>query len=230
MASYQRDRVPAFARELRSEIMQLRSSDYRNPAQLRAGGVLIVGAGNSGAEIAKDLAGKHDVWLAGRSTGEVPFRLDSVTSKLFTQRFVLRFIFHRLLTVNTPIGRKARPTIMTKGGPLIRLKGKQLTAAGIKRVGRVAGVRDGVPVLDDGSALDVANVVWCAGYHPGFSWIDLPVLGADAEPIHEGGVVPAVPGLYFVGLHFLYSMSSTMIHGVGRDAKRIVAAIATRRG
>jgi putative flavoprotein involved in K+ transport len=119
---------------------------------------------------------------------------------------------------------------MTQGTPLIRLKGKQLAAAGIKRVGRVAGVRDGLPVLDDGRVLDVANVVWCTGFHPGFSWIDLPALGDDGEPIHDGGVVPAVPGLYFVGLHFLYAMSSTMIHGVGRDAKRIVDALAARLG
>jgi putative flavoprotein involved in K+ transport len=229
MASYQHDRVPAFARELRADIFQLRSSDYRNPSQLRQGGVLIVGAGNSGAEIAKDLVGEHDVWVAGRDTGEVPFKIDGLAARLFLYRLVMRFIFHRLLTIKTPMGRKARPKIVAKGTPLIRLKGKQLAAAGIKRVGRVAGVRDGLPVLDDGSVLDVANVVWCTGFHPGFSWIDLPVLGADGEPMHDGGMVPAVPGLYFVGLHFLYAMSSTMIHGVGRDAKRIVDAIRVRQ-
>jgi putative flavoprotein involved in K+ transport len=160
----------------------------------------------------------------------VPFKIDGLPARLFLYRLVMRFIFHRLLTIKTPMGRKARPKIMTQGTPLIRLKGKQLAAAGIKRVGRVAGVRDGLPVLDDGTVLDVANVVWCTGFHPGFSWIDLPVIDAHGEPIHDGGVVPAVPGLYFVGLHFLYAMSSTMIHGVGRDAKRIVDALAARLG
>ena len=86
-------------------------------------------------------------------------------------------------------------------------------------------------MLEDGRVLDVTNVIWCSGFNPGFSWIDrddLPVLDGDGEPIHDGGVVPSVPGLYFVGLHFLYSMSSSMIHGVGRDAKRIASAVAAR--
>ena len=82
----------------------------------------------------------------------------------------------------------------------------------------------------DGRVLDVANVIWCTGYHPASSWIDLPVFDADGEAKHERGLVTGEPGLYFVGLHFLYAMSSTMIHGVGRDAERIVEVIAARNG
>jgi putative flavoprotein involved in K+ transport len=231
MASYQRHKVPDFATALRRDIVQLHSLDYRNPAQLREGGVLIVGAGNSGAEIAKELAGRHDVWMSGRGTGEVPFKIDGFAARAFLARLVLRVVFHRVLTIRTPIGRKARPKFITQGGPLIRVKTRELVAAGVKRVPRVAEVRDGLPVLADGTVLDVANIIWCTGFHPGFSWIDpvdLPVVGDDGEPIHDGGVATGAPGLYFVGLHFLYSVSSTMIHGVGRDAKRIVDAIAGR--
>jgi putative flavoprotein involved in K+ transport len=68
-------------------------------------------------------------------------------------------------------------------------------------------------------------VIWCTGFHPGFSWIDLPIFDERGEPRHEKGAVKEVPGLYFVGLHFLYSLSSTMIHGVGRDAERIARTI-----
>jgi len=103
-------------------------------------------------------------------------------------------------------------------------------AAGVERVARVAGVRDGKPVLEDGRVLDVANVIWAAGFHPGFSWIDLPVLDEHGEPKQERGVVASQPGLYFVGLHFLYAMSSTMIHGVGRDAKYVADAVRRRAG
>ena len=69
--------------------------------------------------------------------------------------------------------------------------------------------------------LKVSNVLWSNGFHPGFDWIDLPVFDARGAPRHRSGVVDAQPGLYFVGLPFLHAMSSSMIHGVGRDAARI---------
>jgi len=137
-------------------------------------------------------------------------------------------LFHRILTVDTPIGRKARPKIVSKGGPLIRVKPKDLADAGVERVPRMASVRNGVPVLEDSRVMEVRNVIWCTGFHPGFSWIDLPIFDAHGEPKHERGFATNEPGLYFVGLHFLYSMSSTMIHGVGRDADRIAKSVATR--
>jgi putative flavoprotein involved in K+ transport len=73
----------------------------------------------------------------------------------------------------------------------------------------------------------VANVIWATGYTPGFSWIDLPVFG-EREPLHTRGVVTSEPGLYFIGLDFLYAVSSAMIHGVSRDAQYIVQHIASR--
>jgi putative flavoprotein involved in K+ transport len=230
MASYQRPRAPAFASELDSNIVQFHSSAYRNPAQLAPGPVLIAGAGNSGAEIALELARTHSIWMSGRDVGQVPFEIDSWLGRLFLVRLVLRVLFHRIATVNTPIGRKLRAKLLHAGGPLIRTKSKQLAAVGVQRAARVAGVRDGKPVLEDGRVLDVANVIWCTGFDPGFSWIDLPVLDEHGEPRHQSGVVQSEPGLYFVGLHFLHAASSTMIHGVGRDAERIVATIAGRLG
>jgi putative flavoprotein involved in K+ transport len=234
MASYQKRRVPACAAELRGDIVQLHSCEYRSPAQLREGPVLVVGAGNSGAEIAIEVARGHETWMAGPRTGEIPFRITSFVARVLLARLVLRFIFHRVLTIRTPIGRRLRPKMLQKGGPLIRVKGGDLSAVGVRRVPRVVEVRDGRPVLEDGRVLDVANVIWSTGFHAGFSWIDLPIFppiptaGNHGEPVHDGGVVASSPGLYFVGLHFLYAMSSTMIHGVSRDARRIVKAVAAR--
>jgi len=125
------------------------------------------------------------------------------------------------------MGRKARERMWTAGAPLVRTKREDLTAAGVQRVGRVAGVRDGKPVLADGSILDVSNVIWCTGFEPGFSWIDLDVNG-DLGPRHDAGVARDVPGLYFIGLMFLYAGSSAMVHGVSRDAARIADVITLR--
>ncbi len=227
MAGFQKPLVPPFAQQLDRSIVQLHSCEYRNLSQLQPGGVLIVGAGNSGSEIARELAPDHQVYMSGRDVGHLPFRIESPAAQRFLVPLVLRGIFHRVLTVRTPLGRKARPTIISRGGPLIRVKPKDLVRAGVARVPRTAGAHDGQPLLQDGRVLEVANVIWCTGFHPGFSWIDLPVLG-EREPRHRSGVVPDQPGLYFVGLHFLHALSSAMIHGVGRDAGRIVEAIGKR--
>lgn len=228
MSSWQQPRTPAFASELDPSIVQLHAGEYRNPGQLQDGGVLVVGAGNSGAEIASELARTRDVWLSGPSTGAIPFRPESVVARVLLP-FVGRVVFHRLLTTSTPVGRKVRPKMVATGEPLLRVKPKDLTDAGVERVPRVTGVQGGRPQLEDGRRLDVANVVWCTGFHPGFSWIDLPtVVKGTSEPQHRRGVVEELPGLYFVGLKFLHSVSSEQIHGVGRDAARIADAIADR--
>ena len=227
LSHYQGSKVPAFASQLDPSIMQLHSSEYKNPAQLQDGGVLIVGAGNSGSEIAMELVRDRPVWMAGSNTGQIPFRPEGLPGRLILVRLVLRGLFHRVMTVNTPMGRKIRPKVISKGGPLIRVKYKDMAAAGIKRVPRVAGVEAGRPVLEDGQVMDVPNVMWSTGYDAGLDWIKLPVLG-EHEPLHRRGVVESEPGLYFVGLHFQYSMSSGMVHGVGRDADYIVKAVEAR--
>jgi putative flavoprotein involved in K+ transport len=229
MARYQRPRIPAFAEALDPSIVQIHSFDYRGPAQLRQGDVLIAGAGNSGAEIGLELArtGRR-TWVAGPDTGHVPFRIAGFAGRVLLVRLVLRVLFHRVLSVANPIGRRMRPKMLHGGGPLIRVKPQDLVAEGVTRTPRVVGVERGRPRLEDGRVLDVANVIWCTGFHPNFSWIDLPVFEPDGEPRHEGGLVAGEPGLYFVGLHFLYALSSGMIHGVGRDAARIATAIARR--
>ncbi len=229
MSSYQVGRVPDFASSLDAGITQLHSSEYQNPSQLREGAVLVVGAGNSGAEIALEVARHgHPTWLSGSDVGQIPFDIEGAAARLFLARLVFRVLFHRVLTLNTPFGRKARRERGEKGVPLIRTKSADLAASGIERVPKVVGVRDGLPLLEDERRLAVANVVWCTGFHPGFSWIDLPIFGDDGAPVHERGVVTQEQGLYFVGLHFLYALSSAMIHGVGRDAEHVAGIVAAR--
>jgi putative flavoprotein involved in K+ transport len=222
--SHRTPRVPGFARELNPRIVQLHSSEYVSTAQLREGPVLVVGLGNSGAEIAFELIRTRPTFVAGRKHGEIPVRHGSVPARFFLP--VIRFLGHRVLTKGTPIGRKAGPKIAAGGPPLIRIKTKHLAEAGVERGGRVAGTKNGLPLLEDGRILDVPNVVWCTGFRDNFSWIELPIFGEDGKPLHERGIVEAEPGLYFVGLIFQYSITSDVLPGVGRDAERIAGHIA----
>jgi putative flavoprotein involved in K+ transport len=219
-------KVPAFASELDSAIVQMHSSEYKNPSQLRDGGVLMVGFGNSGAEISYELAADRPTWVAGKPPGQIPVRHGSRGSRLFFP--VFRFFGHYVLTFGTPIGRKAIPKLRTKSDPLIRRRRKDVEAKGTEIVPRVAGVKDGLPVLEDGRVMDVANVIWCTGFRGDYSWIDLPVFDESGEPIHARGVVEQAAGLYFLGLPFQYSFSSDALPGRGRDAKYIVDHLVAR--
>jgi putative flavoprotein involved in K+ transport len=231
MASHQVPRMPPFAHELDPGVVQLHSAEYRNPSQLQEGPVLVVGVGNSGAEIAVEVVKEHPTWLAGKETGHVPFRIERALARFVFLPLMFRVIGHRILTVRTPIGRKMRPKLLSHGAPLVRVKPKDLAAAGIERAPRVVGVRGGLPLLEDERVLEAVNVIWCTGFRPDFSWIDLTVFGDEEdpiEPIHRRGIVADEPGLYFVGLFFLYAMSSGFLPGVGRDAEYIVKDIASR--
>ncbi len=228
MASYQKPKVPEFARMLDAGILQLHAAEYENPAQLHVGDVLVVGLGNSGAEIAMDLAGDRRVLLSGQPSAVQPFRPERLSGRILMP-FVGPVILNRVLTTSNPLGRKVRSKMLHKAAPLLRVKPKDLVAAGVERVGRVTAVVDGHPALDDGTVLDVANIVWCTGFESGFSWIDLPVFDEDGQVVHDRGVVDAVPGMYFVGLKFQYSVLSDTLLAVGRDAGHVVDHLAGNR-
>jgi putative flavoprotein involved in K+ transport len=227
MANYQVAKVPPFAGKLDNSIVQIHSHDYRNPSQLQPGGVLVVGMGNSGADIALETVRTHPTWISGKETGYIPFPIDAAITRHVLVRFV-RFFGHHVLTLSTPIGRSMRHKVLHQASPLIRVKPHYLTNAGVQRVPRVADIRGGKPLLADGGTLDVQNVIWCTGYEPGFSWIKLPVFDHRRDVIHDRGIVASAPGLYFVGLHFQYAMTSATLTGVGRDAARVAKAIASR--
>jgi len=221
--AHQTKRIPVWAGALDSSILQVHTADYRNPAQVREGPVLVVGAGNSGAEIAIELAkAGHPTSLAGRSTGHIPAAAYAFNGLFFW------FLANKILSVDTPIGRRARPKAQSHGGPLIQLTLKEVTDAGVDLLPRVATVHEGRPMLEDGRRVDVSNVIWCTGFGHDFSWIDLPGLAPDRLPEHDRGVMPSQPGLYFIGLPFLTKLASAFVGGVGDDAKRLVRTIAAR--
>ena len=230
IGGFQRPHVPDFGPQLDARIRQLHSADYRNPGQLVDGPVLVVGVSHSGADLAYEVAAAgHRTILSGKDHGQLPFSVDSRRGVLAWP--IMRFIAWNLLTLSTPIGRKMAPEIRKGGGPLLRIRRSDLERAGVERYeARTTGASDGRPMLADGTVLDVANVIWCTGFRPDYSWIDLPVIGEGGWPMEHRGVVDSRPGLYFLGIPFLYSFTSMLVNGAGRDAAYVVERIAGRRG
>ncbi|MFL5871721.1 MAG: flavin-containing monooxygenase [Solirubrobacterales bacterium] len=223
---FQAPKVPAFAPELDPRIVQMHSSEYRNPSQLPDGGVLVVGPGNSGADIALDVAGTHRTWLSGEHPGHIPLNTTGTSGRLAFP--LIWFVWTHVLNVGTPVGRKARPKVLAGPEPLIRVKPKHLAAAGVERVARTSGVKEGLPELEDGTVMDVASVIWATGYRRELGWIDLDGFDADIEPDTDRGVIEGQPGVYLLGREFLYAFNSHTIGGVGRDAEHIAERIAAR--
>jgi putative flavoprotein involved in K+ transport len=126
------------------------------------------------------------------------------------------------------MGRKMKPLVLAHGAPLVRLKMRDATAAGVERAPRVVGVEDGLPVFEGGRQSRPHTIVWCTGFGRDYSWIELPILGSDAYPVHQGGVIDGEPGLYVMGLPFQTRLTSALIGGVGEDA-RFVADVISRR-
>ncbi|HEX5336536.1 MAG TPA: NAD(P)/FAD-dependent oxidoreductase, partial [Propionicimonas sp.] len=222
-------RTPDFADQLDPGIRQLHSSAYRNPGQLLPGPVLVVGAGQSGADLAAECArAGHEVWLSGRIKGEVPFAIDSVMSRVAFP--VLWFLANHVLTERTPIGRRVKPAVRAGStAPLVRVRRVDLDAAGVQRVeARTVGARNGMPLLADGRVLEVSNVLWCTGFGQDFSIIHPTVTDPQGWPTDAGGVMADLPGLFFMGLLFQRGFYSMLIGGVWRDARYIAGQIVAR--
>jgi putative flavoprotein involved in K+ transport len=225
--AYPIQRVPAFASQLDPAINQLRSVDYRNLSQLQDGAVLVVGAGNSGVEIALDLAPQHSIWLAGRDIGFIPANFGKFSYELGVMVFKALM---QSLTVDTPPGRwlVRRAREFTRGHPVVGITSEDLLRAGIQRVPRVTHVSNGRPVLENGRVMDVANVIWAVGFVRDYRWIRLPIFDARGNPVHHRGVVQVEPGLYFTGLPLQSSLLSGLVAGAGADAKYIAKQLALR--
>jgi putative flavoprotein involved in K+ transport len=224
----QKPYVPSFAPQLDPTIRQLHSDHYRNLAQLQPGPVLVVGASHSGADLAYEAASRHPTILSGPDNGQIPARVDTRRGRMAFR--VLAFAGKHVLTMDTPMGRKMRPHIRHGGAPLLRDRRKDLLAAGVERTpARTIGVEGGRPVLDDGRILDIRNVIWCTGFRPDHSWIEVAYeTEDDGYPVQYRGVVDSSPGLYFVGLLFLHSFTSMLVYGAGRDAERVALHIAAQ--
>lgn len=224
--AFQKPYVPSCRRDFDDSVLQLHSSEYRNPRQLKPGTVLVVGTGNSGVQIAEELSATHEVTLSGRDNGGFP--------RSFLGKDIywwLNFLGIYNATVNSRIVKRMKKKIDGKGDPLVGRKLKEVVErCDIARCEKIETVKNGTVQLADGSTLPQPdNVIWSTGYRPDFSWIKGLKTEPDGYPVHQRGVVPDQPGLYFLGLKLLYRVSSSLLGGVGRDAQYIAGHIAKSR-
>jgi putative flavoprotein involved in K+ transport len=218
--------VPEFADRLDPSIRQLHSSEYRRPAQLREGPVLVVGASHSGCDIAYEVAATHPTVMVGPDTGQIPVAFTSPLLKVVFPMMI--FAFTNVLTRSNPLGRKAKEHFR-HGGPRLRVQTRDLAERRVDwHQGRVVGVRDGRPVLDDDRVVDAGTVVWCTGFRQAFEWVHVPAFADDGWPREYRGVAEGAPGLYFCGIQFQYAASSMLVHGAGRDAAHVAAQVVRR--
>ena len=216
--------IPRFAREVDPSIRQLHSIDYQGPEQLADGPVLVVGAGNSGTDIALEAArAGHAVTLAGRHPGQVPVDIDRPLGNLASGLFIRRL---RRTTIDTERGRAAKASALDHGVMLVRNRLADLDRAGVVRIGRIGSVDSGRPLADDGAPIEATTIVWSTGSKPDLYWIRIDeAFGADSRPAEYRGVATGCPGLAFVGLPFQYSIASSTLMGMDRDARYVVHAL-----
>lgn len=210
--------VPSYPGRESASIVQLHSSTYKNPAQLPVGPVLVVGAGNSAAQIADELSQDRPVVMSVREP--MQFRaLKKLGKSVFFWANLLGLMHADKESLR---GRRMR----RRGDPIFGLSLRDRVAVGAVSVApEIASFDGGVVTFSDGSVQRFASIVWATGFRGSYDWLQVEgALDADGQPLHQRGVSP-VPGLGFVGLPWLRSRSSALLMGAGRDAKWVVSKL-----
>jgi putative flavoprotein involved in K+ transport len=211
--------VPSAARRLDGSVTQLHSAGYRNPQALPSGPVLVVGGGNSGLQIAEELAATRQVDLSIATRAPVlPQRLAGRDLFWWLTRFGLLRV-----TAGSRLGRRMSSRDFIIGGSRRRLQ-----AAGVRFRPGVAAADGRTVRFTDGASLDVDVVIWATGYRSDYSWIHIPGVSHDGRIIHRRGVTD-VPGLYFVGLPWQHTRGSALLGFVNDDAAFLAGRIVAQQ-
>lgn len=205
---FQNPRLPGFASDLAADVAQMHSTDYRTPADLPAGTIAVVGGGNTGFQIAEELAATRDVHLA-----------IGVRQMPFPQRFLGRDLFWwltktRLIekSLETKFGKR-----MSQKETLVGSKPSKSKKLGVDLHPRAVGAGGRSIRFEDGTSIDVDGVIWATGFRSDYSWIDLPILDGHDRVKHRRGVTD-VAGLYFLGLQWQWTRGSALLGFVKDDA------------
>jgi putative flavoprotein involved in K+ transport len=209
--------VPKLAEKLEPKVWQAHSTGYRRPGDVPEGTVLVVGGGNTGFQIAKELSATHKVVLSVGSK-----------QKPLPQRIAGRDLFWWLTkthllstTVESRLGNKLQHRDMLIGSSPRELKRRY----GVEFKPRATDASGRTVSFEDGGELQVDAVIWATGYRPEYSWVDLPILAESGRPRHRRGVTD-VPGLYFLGLTWQWTRGSALIGWVKDDAEFLAERIA----
>lgn len=216
---FQRPIVPRVSEGLGPDVLQLTAGTYRDPSQIPAGPVLVVGDGATGRDIAVELAPRHPTMLA---TGK--------PRKLIPERLLGKNIWWWLNTLGlmgvtgrSPLGRAMRRAdpFPDRGRSLDALRSRV-----VRIVPRLAAAAGRTATFSDGTSSAIGTVIWATGYRDDTDWVDLPgAIAPDGGFLQSQGISP-VPGLYFVGRPWQRNRASALVMGAGDDARRVVAAIA----
>jgi putative flavoprotein involved in K+ transport len=212
--------ILAIHRDAAPDVVQLHTAAYKNERQLRPGPVLVAGSGNSGVQIAVELAASRPVVLSmGRPRPFLPLRL--LGKPIF---WYLKLSGFTSIPVTTLPGQ----WLSRRPDPIIGYKRQlhRLEQEGRLRVtGRTVRLSGRIATFSDGSQAEAANIIWATGFRCTYDWLHVPgVLDANGRPIHRRGVTPAA-GLYFLGLPWQYRRTSALLGGVGEDARYLFSHI-----
>lgn len=215
---FQKPHIPTISNDVDASLKQLHSSNYHNPNDLKKGTVLVVGGGNSGAQIAVELAGSHRVIFSiGHRITYIP--LSILGKSIF-------WWFDKLGILNAPSDTRLGQIIRKRPDPIFGLELKRLLKT--KQVilkPRTEKVEKSSVYFADKSSVEVDNIIWATGFRSDYHWLNiLNALDELGRPFHEKGISP-VNGLYYVGLPWQTSRNSALIGGVGTDAAIIAKKI-----
>jgi putative flavoprotein involved in K+ transport len=212
--------VPELAERLAEEVFQTHAVGYRRPSNVPQGTALVVGGGNTGFQIAKELSATHEVVLSVGSR-----------QKPLPQRLLGRDVFWWLTkagilnkNLESRLGRK----LSTRDTLIGSSPGEMTKRYGVELKPRLVDVESRRARFDDGSALEVDAVIWATGYRPDYSWITLPIFDGEGGLCHRRGVTD-VPGLYFLGLTWQHTRGSALIGFIQDDAQFIAKQAASYR-
>lgn len=216
---FQNPFIPEMAKTVSDNIYQVHTSQYRNPSQLKSGSVLVVGAGNSGAQIAVELCKDREVYLSNGHKLKF-FPLQRLGKSIF-------WWFKQLRMLNADTDSKIGQFIRKRHDPIFGLELRQLLRLGkIRLKPRTVEINgDKIAFADSSLPITVQNIIWATGFVSDYDWVRIPnVIGGNKKPVHNRGVT-SEPGLYFLGLPWQQTRGSALIGGVGADAEYLLSRI-----